>query len=146
MVRKKSLQANTIIGNYCYSYSDPKRVPMFLVSNILAGPGMNSRLNMQLREHHGLSYNIESNFTTYQDTGLFSIFFSSDHEKVDFAVDMIFRELDNMRNNKLGTLQLSRAKKQLIGQNLLLAVISLPGNMFESTSIPTCLLVLFRIY
>ena len=116
VVRKKSLQANTIIGNYCYSYSDPKRVPMFLVSNILAGPGMNSRLNMQLREHHGLSYNIESNFTTYQDTGLFSIFFSSDHEKVDFAVDMIFRELDSMKNNKLGVLQLSRAKKQLIGQ------------------------------
>lgn len=116
VVKKKGMQANTIIGNYCYSYSNPKRVPMFLVSNILAGPGMNSRLNMQLREHHGLSYNIESNYTTYQDTGLFSIFFSSDHEKVDFAVDMIFRELDNMRTRKMGVLQLSRAKKQLIGQ------------------------------
>ena len=116
VVKKKGMQANTIIGNYCYSYSNTKRVPMFLVSNILAGPGMNSRLNMQLREHHGLSYNIESNYTTYQDTGLFSIFFSSDHEKVDFAVDMIFRELDNMRNRKMGVLQLSRAKKQLVGQ------------------------------
>lgn len=116
VVKKKSLQANTIIGNYCYSYSDPKRVPMFLLSNVLAGPGMNSRLNMQLREHHGLSYNIESNYTTYQDTGLFNIFFSSDHEKVDFAVDMIFRELENVKKNKMGVLQLSRAKKQLIGQ------------------------------
>lgn len=116
VVKKKGIQSNTILGNYCYSYSEPKRVPMFLVSNILAGPGMNSRLNMQLREHHGLSYNIESNFTTYQDIGLFSIFFSSDSEKVDMAVDMIFRELDLLRTKAMGTLQLSRAKKQLIGQ------------------------------
>lgn len=116
VVKKKGMQANTIIGNYCYSYSDAKRVPMFLLSNVLAGPGMNSRLNMQLREHHGLSYNIESNFTTYQDIGLFSIFFSSDHEKVDFAVDMIFSELDNFCKKKMGVLQLSKAKKQLIGQ------------------------------
>lgn len=116
VVKKKCSQANTITGNYCYSYSDPKRVPMFLVSNILAGPGMNSRLNMELREHHGLSYNIESNYTTYQDVGLFSIFFSSDHEKVDFALDMIFKELDLLKNKSMGVLQLSRAKKQLIGQ------------------------------
>lgn len=116
VVKKKGMQANTIIGNYCYSYNNPKRYAMSLLSNILAGPGMNSRLNMQLREHHGLSYNIESNFTTYQDTGLFSIFFSSDHEKVDYAIDMIFKELDDMCKRKMGVLQLSRAKKQLIGQ------------------------------
>ncbi|MCF0207564.1 MAG: insulinase family protein, partial [Bacteroidales bacterium] len=115
-LKNKCAQANTILGNYCYSYQSPKRVPMALLSNILAGPGMNSRLNMQLREHHGLSYNIESNYTTYQDIGLFSIFFSSDHSKTDFAVEMIFRELDNLRKKKMGTLQLSHAKKQLIGQ------------------------------
>lgn len=116
IVKKKCSQANTIVGNYCYPYSNPKRVPMYLLSNILAGPGMNSRLNMQLREHHGLSYNIESNYTTYQDVGLFSIFFSSEHEKVDFALDMIFRELTLLKEKQLGVLQLSQAKKQLIGQ------------------------------
>ncbi len=116
VVKKKCSQANTILGNYCYSYTDTKRIPMFMLSNILAGPGMNSRLNMQLRERHGLSYNIESNFATYQDSGLFSIFFSSEHEKVDFAIDMIFKELDAFREKEMGILQLSRAKKQLIGQ------------------------------
>lgn len=109
-------QSNCVLGNYAYSYSNPKRLPLFLLSNILAGPGMNTRLNLSLREHHGLSYNIESNYSTYEDTGLFSIYFSSDKDKVDNAINLIFKELENIKTKKMGTLQLSRAQKQLIGQ------------------------------
>jgi predicted Zn-dependent peptidase len=89
---------------------------MHLANNILGGPGMNSRLNLALRERHGLAYNVESSYTPYSDTGIFTIYFGTDKADTDKAVEIILQELDMLRNKRMGILQLSKAKKQLIGQ------------------------------
>lgn len=112
----KTHQSHCIIGNYAYSYREAKRLPLFLINNMLAGPGMNSRLNMILREKKGLSYTVESSYNPYEDIGLFSIYFGSDRNNIEYALELIFKEFDKLRTKSLGTLQISRIKKQLIGQ------------------------------
>jgi predicted Zn-dependent peptidase len=77
---------------------------------------MNSRLNLALRERNGIAYNVESSYTSYSDTGLFSIYFGTDKENLDRAVEITYREMNRLKSQALGTLQLAKAKKQLIGQ------------------------------
>jgi predicted Zn-dependent peptidase len=89
---------------------------MVLLNNILGGQSMNSRLNMALRERHGMAYNVESNYTAYSDTGEFSVYFGTDKENMDRALALVRKEFRRLKEEKLGTQQFSRAKKQLIGQ------------------------------
>jgi predicted Zn-dependent peptidase len=98
---------------------DPKRVPLFLLNNILGGQGMNSRLNVALREKNGLVYNIESNVTSYTDTGICSVYFGTDPKNKDKACRLVEKELSRLRENKLSDSRLSMAKKQAIGQLVL---------------------------
>ncbi len=115
-VEKETSQAHTILGTYSYPIHDKKRKALSLLNNILGGPGMNSRLNMVLREKYGYVYNVESNLTTYSDTGIFSIYFGGDVSKQEKCIELVIKELDKLRQNKLTTSQLVAAKKQYIGQ------------------------------
>ena len=114
--KKSTHQSHVIIGTQAYHMHDKKRIPLYLLNNILGGTGMNSRLNIALREKHGLVYNVESNITSYTDTGLWSIYFGTDPKNRQKAVGLIDKELSLLRNKKLSDLQLSAAKKQAIGQ------------------------------
>lgn len=115
-VKKDIMQAHCIIGNRAYSAHNPKATTLILLSNLLGGPGMNSRLNLGIREKYGFTYAIESNYTTYCDTGLWSIYFGTEAQSVKKTLKLIFKELKKLRDVKLGPLQLQKAKQQLIGQ------------------------------
>ena len=93
-----------------------QKTGLLLLNNILGGTGMSSRLNLEIREKHGIAYTIESNYTPLSDTGLFSIYFGTDKEKVDKASKLIDKELKKIREIPLGTIQLAQAKQRLIGQ------------------------------
>ena len=113
---KDTHQAHCLIGNVAYGQFDEKRNALALLNNILGGPCLNSRLTMSVREKHGLAYYVESNYSTYSDTGVFSIYFGTDKEDLDKTIALVMKELAKLRDQKLGTLQLSKAKKQMIGQ------------------------------
>lgn len=113
---KDTYQSHVILGGRAYSMHDAKRVPLFLLNNLLGGPGMNSRLNLSLREKHGLVYNVESNITTYTDTGIASIYFGTDPKNTKKALRLVEKELKKIREEKLTETQLAAAKKQVIGQ------------------------------
>lgn len=115
-VHKDTHQAHVMIGCRGYNAYDEKRTGLYLLNNMLGGPGMNSRLNVALRERRGLVYNVESNLTSYTDTGVFSIYFGTDPDDVNTCMRLIYKELKKLRDNKLTSLQLMAAKKQLIGQ------------------------------
>ncbi len=115
-VKKDTYQTHCNIGNVAYDVHDDKRTGLFLLNNILGGPGMNSRLNMSLREKYGYAYNIESHYTPFTDTGLVNIYFGTDNGYHQKSLSVIMRELKLLQTKKLGTFQLSKAKKQLIGQ------------------------------
>lgn len=113
---KDTHQAHVMIGSRGYNAYDNKRTALYFLNNMLGGPGMNSRLNVSLRERRGLVYNVESNLTSYTDTGAFCIYFGTDIDDVDTCMRLTYKELKKLRDNKLTASQLMAAKKQLIGQ------------------------------
>ena len=115
-IPKNTSQAHALIGSRSYDLYNPKRKTLQLINNILGGPGMNSRLNVALREKKGYVYNVESNLITYTDCGLFTIYFGSENKNRYKCVEVIYKELKKLREKKLSTLQLTSAKRQLIGQ------------------------------
>ena len=88
---------------------------MFLLNNLLGGMGLNSRLSMSLREKNGLAYNVESNYNSYCDTGVFSIYFGCDSQNLEKSISITQAELNKLRDEKLGSVQLSKAKNQIKG-------------------------------
>jgi predicted Zn-dependent peptidase len=115
-VEKNTFQSHCILGNIACDVLNPKRITMVLLNNILGGQAMNSRLNMALRERKGMAYNIESGYTAYTDTGLFNVYFGTDHGNLEKATDLVLKEFKLIREKKMGVLQLSKAKTQLMGQ------------------------------
>jgi predicted Zn-dependent peptidase len=113
---KDTFQTHCVMGNIAYDISHPMRNVMVLLNNLMGGQSMNSRLNLALRERKGMAYNIESNYTAYSDTGLFSVYFGTDKENFEKAVGLVLKEFKLLRDKKLGGVQLSKAKKQLVGQ------------------------------
>ena len=109
-------QAHVMLGVRTFSYDDPRRMPLFLLNNILGGPGMNARLNLSLRERHGLVYTVESSQVSYSDTGCWSVYFGCDHHDVKRCLRLVHRELDRLLQHPLSERQLQAAKRQLKGQ------------------------------
>ncbi|MEX2565350.1 MAG: pitrilysin family protein [Cyclobacteriaceae bacterium] len=113
---KEITQAHCALGKPALSMYDPRRFKLYLLNNVLGGPSMNSRLNMALREKHGLVYSIESVYQAFTDTGFFGIFYGTEENTANRARRIVIRELKRIREKKLGTLQLHMAKEQTIGQ------------------------------
>lgn len=109
-------QAQCALGRNSYALNDPKRLPFFMLVNILGGPGMNSRLNLALREKHGFVYSIDAGYQAYIDTGLFAIFFGTEPKQMSKSIQLVKRELKKLRDVPLGKVQLHAAKQQLMGQ------------------------------
>jgi predicted Zn-dependent peptidase len=113
--KKDTNQNHCIIGNIAFDLKDRRRMGMFLLNNILGGQGMNSRLNLSLREKNGLAYNVESSYNPYRDTGIFSIYFGTDSQNLNKSISIALSELNRLRRSRLGILQLSRSKNQIKG-------------------------------
>lgn len=119
IIGKETHQAHVVYGNRNFEFNHPKRIGMYLLNNILGGPGMNSRLNVSLRERSGLVYSVESNVTSYTDSGLFTIYFGTDPDQTDRCLSLVEKELKRLREQTLTTLQLHAAQKQLFGQMMI---------------------------
>jgi len=115
-VEKGTFQAHCILGGEAFDVYHPDRLPLVLLNNILGGQSGNSRLNLSLRERNGIAYNLESSYTAYSDTGTLTIYFGTDPENLERALTLIDREIKMLQHKALGDLQLSKARKQLIGQ------------------------------
>lgn len=116
VIEKNTFQNHCMVGNIAYGIKNQKRIALSLLTNILGGPGMNSRLNMSLRERNGFSYDVESHYSPYTDTGIFMVYFGCDKEKYEKSINLVYHEFEKLRNERLGPLQLSKAKKQILGQ------------------------------
>lgn len=114
--KMETFQSHAVIGSRAFAMHDDRRPALVLLNNILGGPGMNSRLNLMLRERHGYVYNVESAYTAYTDTGVFSIYFGTDPKNMDKCLNLVHKELRRFCDQSLTSLQLHSAKKQLMGQ------------------------------
>lgn len=114
--QKANYQTHVIMGNLAYHSEHEDRIGLYLLSNLLGGPGMNARLHMTLRERYGYTYNVETNYSSYTDNGLFSIYLGTDEKHLSKCLSLTHRELKLLREKGLGTMQLHKAKQQLLGQ------------------------------
>jgi len=115
-IEKEVYQTHTILGNLAYGTYHKNKTGFILLNNILGGPAMNSRLNMGIREKHGLTYNIESSYTVFSDIGLFYIYLGTDQKHIEKSIKLVHRELKILRDKKMSSSQLQKAKQQIIGQ------------------------------
>jgi predicted Zn-dependent peptidase len=109
-------QSHLILANRAHDANHEDVPTMVLINNLLGGPGMNTRLNLNIREKHGYAYNIESYYTPYSDTGLFGIYLGTDNGNINKSIKLVEKEMKSLREKKLGPQQIIKAKKQLIGQ------------------------------
>lgn len=110
-----TFQSHCIMGNIAYDLHDEKRMGLFILNNILGGQGLNSRLNMSLREKRGYAYNVESMYNPYTDTGLITIYFGTDSRNLDKSIALTISELERLKRQPLGIMQMTRAKSQIKG-------------------------------
>lgn len=109
-------QVHYMMGTPGYSMHDPKKTSLMLLNNMLGGMGMSSRLNLEIREKHGIAYTIESNYTPYTDTGIFSVYFGTEPEKMEKAARLVHKEFKKLREHPLSAVQLKQSKNKFIGQ------------------------------
>ena len=116
VMQKNTHQAHVMIGTRAYDVNDDRRMPLYLLNNMLGGPGMNAKLNLALREHNGLVYTVESTMVSYGDTGTWSIYFGCHERDVKGCLRLVRKELDKFMQKPLSEAQLKAAKKQIKGQ------------------------------
>ena len=116
VMQKNTHQAHVMIGTCAYDVNDDRRMPLYLLNNMLGGPGMNAKLNLALREHNGLVYTVESTMVAYGNTGVWSIYFGCDEHDVKRCLRLVRKELDKFMLKPLSEAQLKAAKKQIKGQ------------------------------
>lgn len=105
-----------MLGSLAYNYRDDRKTGLLLLNNMLGGMGMGSILNLSIREKYGIAYTIESNYTIFSDTGLFSIYLGTDEEKVEKAKKLVFKELAKLSEQPLSETAVKKAKQKFIGQ------------------------------
>lgn len=116
VMQKNTHQAHVMIGTRAYDVNDSRRMPLYLLNNMLGGPGMNAKLNLALREYNGLVYTVESTMVAYGDTGIWSIYFGCEEHDVKRCLRLVRKELDKFMQKPLSEAQLKAAKKQIKGQ------------------------------
>lgn len=143
LVSKPINQAHYVLGGLAYDVHHQHRVGLLLLNNLLGGMGMTSRLNMVVREQHGIAYTIESNYTPLSDTGIFHVYLGTDEEKMDRALRLVRRELRKLREQRLGVMQLHQTKQKFKGQialaeeNRLSLIISLAKSLMDDNRVQT---------
>jgi predicted Zn-dependent peptidase len=113
--KEANFQAHAVIGGIAPGYNDETRRGMTLLTNVLGGPALNSRLILSIREKYGYSYNIEANYSPYADIGYWTIYFGTDEKYLDKTLKLVYKELKIIREQALSIIQLKKAKEQLKG-------------------------------
>ena len=115
-VEKAAHQAHVMMGVRTFAATDPRHLHLYVLNNMLGGPGMNSRLNLSLRERNGLVYNVESASVGYTDTGVWTVYFGCDPHDVVRCKKLVMRELARLTERPLSSSVLEAAKRQIMGQ------------------------------
>ena len=116
IAKRNNHLSHCIIGGLAPEFCSPLRMPIVMLNNVLGGPAMSSRLGLNIREKYGFAYSIESQYTAYSDVGLINVYMGVDPDSLGKAIELVYKEIDKLCQQKLGTMQLQHAKQQLIGQ------------------------------
>lgn len=109
-------QGRCAMGREAYSIHHEDRIPFYMLVNMLGGPGMNSRLNLSLREKYGFVYSVDAHYVSFSDTGMFAVYFGTELKQLDKCIELVKKELVKFCEQPLSARQLAAAKEQIKGQ------------------------------
>lgn len=112
----ESHQSHTVMGARIGSASSPDRYVSALLANILGGPGMNSLLNVALRERRGLVYSVDASRTTFSDCGTMTIYYGCDPHDNERCRRLVESTITSVADGIISERKLEAAKKQYLGQ------------------------------
>jgi predicted Zn-dependent peptidase len=115
---KKVNQTHLCFGFEGVSRFHPEKITMDLL-NIILGAGLSSRLFQEIRVKEGLAYDIHSYSQYFNETGSFNIYSGVDPGKLNRSIETILKELKKLKNDKMGTKELQKAKEMYKGSILL---------------------------
>jgi predicted Zn-dependent peptidase len=116
-VEKKDIhQVHYLLGMPAYDFDHKMRPALSLLNNIIGGPAMNNRLSMRIREKHGIAYHVDSNYSPFSDTGIFTVYLGTDKENLKKSKELLWQVLNEFKKERMSARALSDAKKQIIGQ------------------------------
>lgn len=104
--------------------------------NVLLGENTSSRLWAALREDHGLCYDVGSDLTALQETGLLHIFAGVDPDKLEKSLRVIVKELSRLAEKRVSPRALKAACEYAIGSSRM--GLEAPGS--QMTGMAECLL------
>ena len=116
IVQRSVKQSRCALGRDAYTIKSENRIPFYMLVNMLGGPGMNSRLNLALREKYGFVYSIDAQYVSYTDTGMFAVFFGTEPRQMNRCLTLIKKELNKFCDRPLTKRQLAGTKEQIKGQ------------------------------
>ncbi len=151
ILKRTVKQAKCAIGRDAYPVTNENRIPLFLLVNMLGGPGMNSRLNLALREKYGFVYSIDAHYIPYTDTGMFAVFFGTEPKQLDRCISLVKKELNRFRDKPLTRRQLASAKEQMKGQlamaeeNNLSLMLSMGRSVLDIDRVPSLEEIYYQI-
>ncbi|MBP1637789.1 MAG: peptidase domain protein [Bacteroidetes bacterium] len=115
-VKRNTHQVHSLMGARAYNIYHPDRMVLYLLNNILGGTGMNSLLNLSLREKNGLVYTVESDYQAFTDSGWWAVYFGTDPENADKCEKLVRKELLGLCENRIKEQKLKKYQLQLMGQ------------------------------
>lgn len=117
-VRKRTEQVHFCLGSQGYSQTDDDRYPLTIVDTVLGG-NMSSRLFQEIREKRGLAYAIGSYTVSYQESGLFAVYGGTSLQTFEQVLDLVRKEIEDVRRNNVTEEELTKAKTQMRGAMVL---------------------------
>lgn len=139
--KKANYQCHLVMGGRAPSYIEDDRKAMSLLINVLGGPAMNSRLNLSVREKFGYAYNVEAGFSSYSDTGIWSVYLGTDKKHLKNATALVKTELKKLIDQGLSTEELKLAKEQIKGH----LALSLDSNLELMLHLAKSLLIFGKV-
>lgn len=118
IIEKEIQQVHAIIGRSTFGFKDKNRLKLLLLSQVL-GEGSSSRLFQTLRERNGIAYQVNTFLNSYYDISSFGVYFSTNYKMVDKALNLVSKEFKKLRDKKITSKELTRAKESFKGGLLL---------------------------
>lgn len=115
-LRLDTHQCHALLGGAVGGLYSSDRHAVALFANIIGGPGMNSLLNVELRERRGLVYSVEASTAIFSTTGLLNVYFGCDTDDLALCRRLCTNTFSRLADGALNARQLTQAKKQYLGQ------------------------------
>ena len=120
-------QSHVCIGTRTFPYTDKDRYNLLTLNAILSG-GMSSRLFQNIREKHGISYDIGSFADFFYDTGCIGVYAATNPKNSRKSIELIIKEIHAFLEKPVEKSELERTKA-LLKSSILIGLESTSARM-----------------